>query len=79
MLHQLRTHPEFVEGCFGCKAATLHLANGEIRAWAHSNEKELNLYSSVRKQGIQPRSTKTNDINKALRMSDKAGYAVKAR
>lgn len=22
-LHQKKTHPEFVEGCFGCKAATI--------------------------------------------------------
>ena len=79
MLHQLRTHPEFVEDCFGCKAATVHLANGQIRAWAHANDKELDSYADARKQGIQPRSTKTKDINAAVKLSDKAGYAVKAR
>ncbi len=34
-LHQLRTHPEFVEGCFGCKAATLELHPGDA---AHMRE-----------------------------------------
>lgn len=79
MLHRLKTHPEYVEGCFGCKAATVTLSNGQIRAWAHSNEKELNLYSSARKQGVQPRSTKTKDINAAVRASERAGVAVQVR
>jgi len=77
-LHQERTHPEFVEGCFGCKAATLNLSNMHIRAWAHSQEKELDSYRAARKQGIQPRSTKTKDIQTAVRASDKLGMAVQA-
>ena len=42
------------------------------------NEKELNAYRDARKLGIQPASTKMKDINKAVRMSDKAGKALQA-
>ncbi len=78
-LHQQRTHPEYVDGCFGCKASTLRLSNGQIRAWAHGNEKELNAYRDARKYGIQPRTTKMKDIQKAVRLSDKAGKAMAPR
>lgn len=75
-LHRVRTHPDYVEGCFGCKASTLQLANGEIRAWAHSQERELNDYRNARKYGIQPRTTKQADIDRAVRASEKLGEAV---
>jgi hypothetical protein len=78
-LHRIRTHPDYVDGCFGCKASTLQLANGEIRAWAHSQEKELNDYRSARKYGIQPRSTKQRDVDGAVRASEALGKAVQAR
>lgn len=41
-------------------------------------DRELNLYRSAREQGIQPASTRTPDIHKALDASDKAGTAVQA-
>lgn len=78
-LHQERTHPEFVEGCFGCKAATLRLANAEIRQWAHKNERELHAYRDARKYGIQPRSTQMKHVTEAVRASEKVGAAVQAR
>lgn len=78
-LHRERTHPVYVEGCFGCKASTLNWADAQIRAVSHSNEKELNAYKDARKWGIQPRSTRMHDIEGAVRASDKAGVAVKAR
>ena len=31
-LHRERTHPEFVEGCFGCKALTVDLNPGEANS-----------------------------------------------
>lgn len=77
-LHRERVHPEYVEGCFGCKVATLSFADMHIRAWSHSNERELDAYASARKQGIQPRSTKMKDIQTAVRASDSLGTAVKA-
>lgn len=41
-------------------------------------DRELNLYRSAREQGIQPASTRTADIHKAMDASDKAGKAVSA-
>jgi len=77
-LHRVRTHPDFVEGCFGCKASTLSFSDIQIRAWSHSNERELGAYQSARKNGIQPRSTRMKDIQTAVRASDSLGVAVKA-
>ena len=28
-LHQIQKHPEYVEGCFGCKIGTLELGVGD--------------------------------------------------
>lgn len=77
-LHRERTHPEYVEGCFGCKASTLAYQDLHIRAWSHANDKELDAYRAARRQGIQPKTTKLKDINAAVRVSDKLGRAVKA-
>lgn len=78
-LHRERTHPEYVEGCFGCKAATLKWSEGQIRSMAHANEKELNAYASARKYGIQPRSTALRHTESAVRQSEKTGVAAVAR
>lgn len=77
-LHRERRHPEFVEGCFGCKASTLSYQDMHIRAWSHANDRELDAYRGARKNGIQPRSTKMKDITMAVRASDALGKAVKA-
>ena len=78
-LHRLKTHPEYVEGCFGCKASTLDLnpgeANSRLSMSAKKWDKELALYREARKQGIQPASTKTKDIRKAIDISNKTGKA----
>jgi len=41
-------------------------------------DKELDDYGAARKQGIQPRSTKTGDIRAALEVSDVTGSAFDA-
>lgn len=41
-------------------------------------DRELGLYRSAREQGIQPASTRTADVHRALDASDKAGKAVSA-
>jgi len=40
--------------------------------------KELDLYASARRQGIQPETTKAKDITHALRESDRVGAAYGA-
>lgn len=41
-------------------------------------DKTLDKYESVRKQGIQPRSTRAPDIDRAVRISNETGSAFQA-
>lgn len=77
-LHRQLTHPEFVEGCFGCKAGTLQWVSMDAHSKNKANDRELDAYRSARKQGIQPKSTKMHDITNAVRASETIGRAVKA-
>lgn len=73
-LHQIQTHPEYVEGCFGCKAATLRF--GQVDASRQKKwDQELALYKSATGQGIQPETTQTQGIRAALDWSEKTGKA----
>lgn len=81
-LHRMREHPNFVEGCFGCKIGTLQLstgdANGNMVASGWTNKKwenELNAYKSARAQGIQPDGTSLSQVRKAIDTSEKTGVA----
>ena len=81
-LHRERTHPEFVEGCFVCKASTLDLNPGEASSRMDMSAKkwdnELALYRTARAQGIQPDGTTTAKIRKAIDISNKTGQAYGA-
>lgn len=75
-LHQIQLHPEYVEGCFGCKIGTLQLAtgdaNGNVIASGTTQKKwdsELQFYRDARAQGIQPESTNRKAVEKALEAS----------
>lgn len=46
----------------------------EDRKW----EGELNLYRSAREQGVQPQTTHSPDVKRALDLSDKTGTAYRA-
>jgi len=78
-LHRQRTHPEPVDGCFGCKVGDLQLSVGEARhdgvMTAKQHDKELGSYYSALRQGIEPVSTKTKDIQAAVRLSNDTGVA----
>lgn len=81
-LHQRQTHPEYVEGCFGCKISTLELGTGDAnnskampkKKW----DRELNMYKEARRQGIQPAGTTEKAVRAALDASDKVGKAYNA-
>ena len=81
-LHQRQKHPEYVEGCFGCKASTLDLnagdANSRLAMSTKKWDKELALYRSARAQGIQPDGTSTAKIRKAIDISNKTSKAYGA-
>lgn len=78
-LHRRQTHPEFVEGCFGCKLGTLQLSRGDARhdgvMSAKQHDKELQSYFDATRQGIEPVSTKKKDIDAAVRLSNETGTA----
>jgi hypothetical protein len=78
-LHQRQVHPEYVEGCFGCKVGQLQLSVGDARhdgvPSAKSHDKELGSYYDAVRQGIEPVSTKKKDIDAAVRLSNDMGVA----
>lgn len=81
-LHQIQKHPEYVEGCFGCKVGTLELGTGDANNKRAMPEKqwnaELKAYKDARAQGIQPAGTSIHKVREAIDKSDKAGKAYNA-
>jgi hypothetical protein len=64
------------------RASNLQLTTGDANSnlisggWTNKKwNKELDLYASARKQGIQPDGTSTAKIQKALDISEKTGVA----
>jgi len=76
-LHRQRTHPDYVEGCFGCKASTLELHPGDAAHMLVVSRKkwdaELNAYADARRQGIQPAGTSMKAIKDAHKASENLG------
>lgn len=84
-LHRSVVHPEFVEGCFGCKVGTLQMNAGDAKGSIINGgqtqkewDRELAEYKAARTQGIQPESTRTKDIRKAVDLSNKYGKPYNA-
>ena len=76
-LHEIQTHPTYVEGCFGCKAATLRF--GQVDATRQKKwDQELAEYKSAVESGIQPESTQTPAIRAAVEWSEQTGTAYSA-
>ena len=79
-IHQRQTHPEYVEGCFGCKIGTLELGTGDTtrdvseKKWSS----ELNAYADARAQGMQPAGTSMHQIQAAYAASETLGKAYNA-
>ena len=78
-LHRKQKHPEYVEGCFGCKIGELELsvvvANSKGIPTAKQHDKELGSYYDATRQGIEPISTKQKDIDAAVKFSNETGKA----
>jgi len=76
-LHQIQTHPEYIEGCFGCKVTTLELGTGDAardipdKKW----NGELQAYRDAKAQGIQPGGTTMAHIEAAHIASENLGKA----
>ena len=79
-LHRKQKHPEYVEGCFGCKISTLELGVGDAardipdKKW----NAELSAYREARRQGIQPAGTTMQHIVAAHKASEVLGKAYNA-
>lgn len=78
-LHRIQKHPEYVEGCFGCKIGELEISTGAASSngipTAKAHDKELGSYYAAVRQGIEPISTKQKDIDAAVRFSNETGNA----
>ena len=76
-IHQRQVHPEYVDGCFGCKIGTLELGTGDAardipdKKW----NAELQAYRDARAQGIQPAGTSMKQIQEAHIASETIGKA----
>jgi hypothetical protein len=81
-LHSRTTHPEYVEGCFGCKVSTLEMgvgdANSKVSMSTTKWDAELKAYKDARAQGIQPAGTSMKQVQKAVDISNKTGKAYGA-
>jgi hypothetical protein len=81
-LHTRTTHPEYVEGCFGCKVSTLEMgvgdANSKVSMSTTKWDAELKAYKDARAQGIQPAGTSMKAVQKAVDISNKTGKAYGA-
>jgi hypothetical protein len=76
-------HPEYVEGCFGCKGLTLSMNAGDADSRrVMTNKKfnrELEAYKEARAQGIQPAGTSMGKIEEAVKASETLGRAYDAQ
>ena len=74
-IHQRQMHPEYVEGCFGCKIGTLEMGTGDAgrdipdKKW----NSELQAYRDAKAQGIQPGGTTRAHIQAAHAASETLG------
>jgi hypothetical protein len=76
-------HPEYVEGCFGCKGLTLSMNAGDAdsrRVMPNKKfNRELEAYKEAREQGIQPAGTSMRKIEEAVKASETLGRAYDAQ
>ena len=79
-LHQKQLHPEYVEGCSGCKIGTLELGTGDATREVSDKKwnAELNAYANARAQGMQPAGTSMKEIQAAYTASETLGQAYNA-
>ena len=75
-------HPEFVDGCFGCKGMSIQMNAGDADSRrVMPNKKfnaELDAYKEARAQGIQPAGTTMKKIQEAVKASETLGRAYNA-
>jgi len=70
-------HPQPVEGCFGCKGLSIQMNAGDAKRDIPDKKwnAELQAYRDARAQGIQPNTTRMQDIQAAYKASEVLGKA----
>jgi len=72
-------HPEYVDGCFGCKGMSVQMNAGDADSRRAMPTKafnaELDAYKEARAQGIQPNGTSMKKIQEAVKASEVMGRA----
>ena len=70
-------HPEYVDGCFGCKGMSVQMNAGDADSRRvmpnRAFNKELDAYKEARAQGIQPNGTSMAKIQEAVKASEVLG------
>lgn len=64
--------------CVRAKNLKTNALNPEVLGAQRSADKNLDRYANARKQGIQPKSTRPVDIDRAVRFSNETGTAFQA-
>lgn len=79
-LHQIQKHPEYVDGCFGCKAEGLQLNAGDATRDISDKKWQSKLagYRNARADGIQPGGTSPAQVEAAYKASENLGKAYNA-
>lgn len=80
MAKHWEAHPQYVEGCFGCKGMSLQMNSGDAKRDISDKKwtSELNAYRDARAQGIQPAGTTMQHIEAAHKASETLGKAYDA-
>lgn len=81
MIHR-RTHPEYVEGCFGCKISTVAVfeMTGQAAQQRTRNRqwhRDVDAYKRARKSGLRPTASTTQAVEKAERQAESEARALK--
>lgn len=80
------THPEYVEGCFGCKLTTIALFDVETgdfrgttrhRHSARKIKRDVEAYEKARKAGLRPESSTVEGVEKAEKRAESEERALK--
>lgn len=75
-----RDHMSYAE-CLQSKSVRPFMANtasGHDYTAEKKNQRELNAYADARRQGVQPATTRSNSIERAMKISDATGVAYQA-
>lgn len=73
MIHRERTHPQFVEGCYGCKISTVSMhgpATEGRKQISRKFSRDLDAYKAAKKSGLQPEMSTTEGVEKAERQAE---------